>query len=73
MGVSLRWLLDFIVHLYDKLPDDLFFKVKAFAEELIIYTFESEIDEMLSFVGNRTNPLEAVSFYQRGDSNEKPV
>ena len=73
VGVSLRWLLDFIVHLYDKLPDDFFFKVKAFAEELIIYTFESEIDEMLSFVGNRTNPLEAVSFYQRGDSNEKPV
>ena len=54
-GVSLRWLLAFMVDLYDKLPDDLNFGVKAFAEELMIYTLESEIDEMLSFVGQKTN------------------
>ena len=53
--VSLRWLLAFMVDLYDQLPDDFFFKVKAFAEELIIYTFESEIDEMQSFVGKKAN------------------
>ncbi len=46
-GVSLRWLLGFMVNLYDQLPDDLNFGVKAFAEELMIYTLESEIDEML--------------------------
>ena len=54
-GVSLRWLLAFMVDLYDQLPDDLNFGVKTFAEELIIYTLESEIDEMLSFVGKKAN------------------
>ena len=44
-GVSLRWLLVFMVNLYDQLPDDLNFQVKAEAEELIICTFESEIDK----------------------------
>ena len=34
-GVSLRWLLGFMVDLYDQLPDDLNFQVKAEAEELI--------------------------------------
>ena len=52
-GVSLRWLLAFMVDLYDKLPDDLNFEVKAFAEELMIYTLESEVDEMLSFVSKQ--------------------
>ena len=54
-GVSLRWLLGFMVDFYDQLPDDLNFQVKAEAEELILYTFESEIDEMLSFVGKKAN------------------
>ena len=54
-GVSLRWLLGFMVDLYDQLPDDLNFQVKAQAEELIIYTLESEIDEMLSFVGKKAS------------------
>ena len=54
-GVSLRWLLAFMVDLYDKLPEDLNFGVKAFAEELMIYTLESEIDEMLSFVSKKAN------------------
>ncbi len=36
-GVSLRWLLSFMVDLYDQLPDDLNFQVKAFAEGLLIY------------------------------------
>ena len=54
-GVSLRWLLGFMVDFYDQLPDDLNFQVKAEAEELIRYTFASEIDEMLSFVGKKAN------------------
>jgi insertion element IS1 protein InsB len=54
-GVSLRWLLGFMVDLYNQLPDDLNFQVKAQAEELIIYTLESEIDEMFSFVSQKTN------------------
>ena len=44
-----------MVDLYDQLPDDLNFQVEAEAEKLAIYTFESEIDEMLSFVGKKAN------------------
>ena len=54
-GVSLRWLLSFITVLYDQLPDDLNFEIKALADGLIIYALESEIDEMLSFVGKKAN------------------
>ncbi len=53
--VSLRWLLAFMVDLYGQLPDDLNFGVKAEAEEYLICTFESEIDEMQSFVGKKAN------------------
>ena len=52
-GVSLRWLLGFMVDLYDQLPDDLNLQAKAEAEELMIYTLESEVDEMLSFVSKQ--------------------
>jgi len=41
--------------LYDQLPDDLNFEIKALADGLIIYALESEIDEMLSFVGKKAN------------------
>ncbi len=54
-GVSLRWLLGFMVDLYDQLSDDLNFGVKGEAEELMIYALESEIDEMQSFVGKKAN------------------
>ena len=54
-GTSLRWLLAFMVDSYDQLPSDLNFQVEEEAEELILYTFESEIDEMLSFVGKKAN------------------
>ncbi len=53
--MSLRWLLGFIAELYQHLPDDLNCEVKAETERLIIHTFESEIDEMFSFVGNKAN------------------
>ena len=57
-GVSLRWLLGFITDLYGDLPDDLNCQVRAeagLAEGLLIYTLEAEVDEMLSFVGNKAN------------------
>ena len=54
-GVSLRGLLGFMVNLYDQLPNDLNFGVKTESEELIIYTLESEVDEMLSFVSKKAN------------------
>ena len=55
VGVSLRWLLDFIVHLYDKLPDDLNFGAKSHPDSLLIYALESEIGEIQSFVGTKAN------------------
>ena len=54
-GVSLRWLLSFIVGLYDQLPSDLNCPLKGEADELIFLTLESEIDEMFSFVGKKAN------------------
>ncbi len=44
-----------MVDLYNQLPNDLNFQVKAELDELIIYTLEAEIDEMFSFVGNKDN------------------
>ena len=37
------------------MPSDLNFQLKAEAEGLIIYTLESEIDEILGFVANKQN------------------
>ena len=54
-GVSLRWLLSFIVDLYEQLPDDLNFQLKGEVDGLLIYTLKSEVDEMFSFVGNKEN------------------
>ena len=55
MGVSLRWLLGFIVSEYETLPDDLNFHAPEQTDELIICTLESEVDEMFSFVANKQN------------------
>ena len=55
MDVSLRWLLDFIIPLYEELPDDLNFIITEKTDGVIIYTLESEVDEMWSFVGNKEN------------------
>ncbi|MCH8292330.1 IS1 family transposase [Candidatus Poribacteria bacterium] len=54
-GVSLRWLLAFIVDLYEQLPYDLNFQLKGEADGLLIYTLKSEVDEMFSFVGKKEN------------------
>ena len=53
--MSLRWLLGFITALYRDLPDNLNGQVRTETEALIIYALESEIDEMLSFVGKKAN------------------
>ena len=54
-GVSLCGLLCFIVDFYQQLPDDLNFQAKEETEELLIYTLESEVDEMFSFIGHKEN------------------
>jgi insertion element IS1 protein InsB len=53
MGVSLRWLLGFISSEYEQLSDDLNFQSRAESEKLLIWSLESEVDEMWSFVGSK--------------------
>ena len=55
MGVSLRWLLGFITSEYEQLPDDLNYQASVETNKLIIWSLESEVDEMWSFVGSKEN------------------
>ncbi len=55
IGVSLRWLLTFMVSVYEQLPDDLDFVMTEQTDEILIFTFESEVDEMFSFVNSKAN------------------
>jgi IS1 family transposase len=56
MGVSLRWLLDFVADLYAELPDDLNVRVPARAgRRVAMLRLEAEADELWSFVGKKAN------------------
>ena len=55
MSVSLGWLLGFIVSEYEQLPDDLNYSVSMETDKLFIWSIESEVDEMWSFVGKKKN------------------
>jgi len=55
MDVSLCWLLGFIVSEYEQLPDDLNYSGSMETDKLFIWSIESEVDEMWSFVGNKKN------------------
>ncbi len=55
IGVSLRWLLNFIVELYDHLPDDLNVRPSGKRGQVRLLSLEAEADEMSSFVGAKTN------------------
>jgi hypothetical protein len=55
MGVSLLWLLDFMTSEYEQLPDDLNYQSSLKTEKLIIWSIDSEVDEMWSFVGSKEN------------------
>ena len=55
MGVSLRWLLSFMSSEYEQLPDDLNYDVSVETDKLLIWSIESEVDEMWSFVGSKDN------------------
>ena len=56
MGVSLRWLLSFIVELYETLPDDLYVQLPQTSNPQIqLLRLEAEADEMWSFVGRKSN------------------
>jgi len=51
MDVSLRWLLGFIVLEYEQLPDNLNYHSSLETDKLLIWSIESEVDEVWSFVG----------------------
>lgn len=53
--MSLTWLLGFMVGLFESLPDDLNFQYIGAGKDIILMKFESEIDEMWSFVSKKTN------------------
>ena len=65
MEVSLRWLLDFMASEflgsrgvcpeYEQLPDDLNYQAILKTEKLLIWSIDSELDEMWSFVGSKEN------------------
>ena len=55
VGVSLRWLLTFIVELYDQLPADLNAQPSGRHGPVQLLRLEAEADEMSSFVGSKAN------------------
>ena len=70
MGVSLRWLLGFVVSEYEQMPDDLNYQSCLKTDKLIIWSLESEVDEMWSFVGSKENKqwiwIAIITFSQAG-------
>jgi hypothetical protein len=44
-----------MVSVYEQLPDDLNFVMTDQTDEILIVTFESEVDEMFSFVNSKAN------------------
>jgi insertion element IS1 protein InsB len=56
LSISLAWLLDFIVEVYEQLPDDLYVQpVTTPQRRLQLLCLEAEADETWSFVRKRAN------------------
>jgi insertion element IS1 protein InsB len=55
VGVSLRWLLYFVVERFNAAPDDLYVQPTAGTQKVILHRLEAEVDELWSFVGTKTN------------------
>jgi hypothetical protein len=53
--VNIRWLMDFIVALFQALPDHLHVQPVASPGDVIMGRLEAEADEMWSFVKQKTN------------------
>src|SRR6266850_1999000 len=56
IGVSIRWLMDFIVARFAAVPDHLHVQLIAASREVLIGCLEVEADELWSFVQKKTNP-----------------
>ena len=55
VGVSLDWLLTFLVSLYKELPEHLHVSLEQVDNHVLIQRLEVEADELLSFVKNKKN------------------
>ena len=55
VGVSLDWLLTFLVSLYEELPEHLNVSLEQVDNHVLIQRLEVEADELLSFVKNKKN------------------
>jgi insertion element IS1 protein InsB len=55
VGVSIRWLMDFMVTCFEALPDHLHVQPVASPRDVIIGRLEVEADEMCSFVKQKAN------------------
>jgi insertion element IS1 protein InsB len=54
-GVGLKWLLDFIVHCFEALPDHLHVQPITCNVDIMIQRLEVEADAMSSFVQKKAN------------------
>src|SRR5512134_839353 len=55
VGVSLTWLLSFVVDCYEAAPDDLNIHLPEQPDQVIVQRLEVEADETWSFVAKKTN------------------
>ena len=55
VGVSLTWLLHFIVERFASCPDDLHVRLPQRPTEVVLRRLEAEADEMWSFVQKKAN------------------
>jgi hypothetical protein len=54
VGVSMKWLMGFIVECYESAPEDLNARVPECPKDVIVRCLAVEADELLSFVGKKT-------------------
>ena len=55
VGVTLKWLLGFLVQCFQALPDHLYVQPVARTQDVIMQRLEVEADEMASFVQKKAN------------------
>jgi insertion element IS1 protein InsB len=55
IGVSIRWLMDFMVARFAAVPEHLHVQPVAFSHEVLLGRLESEADELWSFVQKKAN------------------
>ena len=55
VGVSIRWLIDFMVERFEAAPRHLWIQLPSYPGEVIIRGLQTEADEMYSFVKKKAN------------------